>query len=169
MAGYLPAPTFAPAQTVVASDWNTYVRDNLKALASRCLLYHNANFTWPASTTLLVGLSVELYDSPDNMGNVTTHRITIVQPGTYRIRAQAGGPVGGGWTVFIRKNGTTTLISSTVTASSEVDIEWSVPLVATDYLELVITSGASPITGVAQITNRPSVTTVLMSAEWVAP
>jgi hypothetical protein len=93
--GYLGPPSYSPAQTVGSADWNTYVRDNLKAMASNTLLYLGSSITIGAGLTAQANLSAELYDSPDGMGDPTTnHRITIKQAGTYRVYFEVGGATG---------------------------------------------------------------------------
>jgi hypothetical protein len=168
---YVPPPTYIPTQTVVPSDWNTYVRDNLKALASKCGGSYGASFSVAAGLTANMPCNSQLYDSADDMFNpAASGRITCKQAGTYRIRYEAGAPVGNGWTIFVKKNGTTTVASKTVGAGFEGVIDWPVAMIVGDYVEPWATAAAGPnITSIAQLTTRPPTVMVWFGADWVSP
>lgn len=168
--GFTNPPTFAPAQTVTAANWNTLVRDNEKALASKCAGIFGATFTAASGLTANIPCNSQLYDSADDMFNpAASGRITIAQAGTYRFVYEVGAPTGGGWTIFLKKNGTTTVASKTAPASIEAIIDFPVALVATDFIEGWVTVGGANVTAVAQLSRRPATVMVWISAEWVGP
>lgn len=167
MAGYLPPPSWASGQTVPASDWDTYVRDNIMALASKCMLAYNASFGPGSGFSGKLGLNTEVYDSADNMGDaVTNSRITFKRSGTYRIVGEVGAPVGGGWTVTVMKNGTTTLMSKTEGAGFEALMDSGYAFAVSDFVEIFATT-SGPVSAVANLARRPSPTFALLAAEWV--
>jgi hypothetical protein len=168
---YVNPPNYTAGQTVTAADWNSYVRDNIKAIASRCMLYLGASVAISAGLTAQANLANELYDSPDGMGDPTTnHRITIKQAGTYRVYFEVGSATGASTiTWFVKKNGTTTLESKTVAGGIECYCDFAAPLAVTDFVELWVTNGSNPVSGIVQITRRPATVMAVLSVEWVGP
>jgi hypothetical protein len=169
---YVPPPNYTAGQTVAAADWNTYVRDNIKALASKCLLYLGSSISISAGLNAQANVANELYDSTDGMGDPTTnHRITIKQAGTYRVFVEVGGcsPSGASVQWFVKKNGTTTLMTRTVTATSECYLDWEFAFAVNDYVELWVQNGATAVTSIAQISRRPATVMAVLGAEWVSP
>lgn len=170
--GYLPPATFSAGGTVTAAMWNSYVRDNIKALASKCLLYLGSSITISGSLTAQVNLANELYDSADGMGDPTTnHRITIKQAGTYRVFVEVGGclPSGASVTWFVKQNGATTLESKTVTNVAECFFDFSFAFAVNDFVELWVTNGATAVTSIAQLSRRPATVMAVLGVEWTAP
>jgi hypothetical protein len=169
--GFLGPPSYSPAQTVGSADWNTYVRDNLRAMASNTLLYLGSSITIGAGLTAQANLSAELYDSPDGMGDPTTnHRITIKQAGTYRVYFEVGGATGATTiTWFAKKNGASTFMSKTVGPGSECYCDFAGAFSVADYLELWVTNGSTAVTALNQVSRRPATVMAVLGVEWTAP
>lgn len=86
-ATFTEAPFIKPGDTVpTAAQWNTYVRDNLTAVAQppSCRLYHNANQTIAHDTYTALAFNSERWDSHGlHSTSSNTSRITISEAGLY--------------------------------------------------------------------------------------
>jgi hypothetical protein len=140
-------------------------------MASNCLLYLGSSVSISAGLTAQANLAAELYDSPDGMGDPTTnHRITIKQAGTYRVFFEVGSATGASnITWFAKKNGTTTFASKTVAGGIECLCDFAGTFAVTDFLELWVTNGSNPVSGIVQLTNRPATVMAVLGVEWIGP
>ena len=119
MTDYTNPRTWTDGEVVTASQMNTHVRDNLKALREHntCKVYRSTNGTLTTATLTTVNFDAEAYD-PNGWHSTTsnTDRITPTLSGLYLVTAGASfGASATGWREMILwRNGTSGQAFATV-------------------------------------------------------
>jgi hypothetical protein len=175
---YTAPATVSTGGTSTAAQFNAAMA-SVAALASRCSMSYeddpasSIGFTIAASSTAKLPVTMTAdADSPDGMLDLPNQRIVIRQAGTYRIFCGAGTPGGNPWTLFVRKNGTGSLMSvNGFGAGVNQELDWAFPFIVGDYLELWATNpNAFPLVVFLPCgTVGDDTTWAFFRAEWIAP
>lgn len=169
---YTTPATVSTGGTSTAAQFNAALRDNVTALASHAQLSFSAGtgVILSASTTAQVTGMVKDLDSADGMVDLVNQRIVCKQAGTYRILADAGAAPAGTFTLFVKKNSSSTLMSKGPAFFATIDYAFA--LAVNDYVELWTTNGnAFAITVLPPMGDGagPDNMVFRLFVEWVAP
>lgn len=133
--------TWNISDVVTAAMLNSNLRDNMAAVAARCMMFVSGIYTVAASTTAAFGGMSSAFDTTDTMCNGT--RITCKQAGTYLLAFGTASPDSShAWTAqFLRKNGTTTLATTPGNAGgTPTALAVFAALAVSDYVEACVTT-----------------------------
>lgn len=151
---YTTPPTAVAGQPLAASDWNTKVRDSMEFVYSPpgALVYNSAALAINTGTITALTFNSERFDNDGiHSTSSNTGRLTCVTAGRYLISGSVefASNATGYRQLLLRLNGATYLANEVVPANASiatgVTTQRIYPLVATDYVELLVvqTSGGS--------------------------
>lgn len=162
--------TWVVGELVTAVEMNAQIRDNIKCVTSctRGIKTTGVGATLPASTASVLTLDTVTMDQYAMWSAGAATRITITQPGKYRVEGRVSGTSGVVNSPRIYKNGVAAITGISLSGGALQVGPYEATLAAGDYLELFVVTGAGLYTlSSTQLAVQGLVAD--LSVEWRAP